>query len=583
VGAISEVLMRGVNAKLLVAVSILFLTYFTGQSIADPIGIVDTVGITWCEKQWGCENSGPQIAIDKTIGAIYIVWSYAPAWNYWGSYSRFNCYFPDSGWVYGDTGLWMFPAHHENHSIMLRGNGGGMNDIEITTLSSSFSQMTERSWWNGENFVTMPLDTLYEPQEVSPLPVLSRNGTVQLLALGTGMWEFGQLVYGRYAIEPYSFTGWQYVDTVSNGTYSIAASPISDKVAISYIRQRIYSWDDTTNLFLDRNAFYLSSPDGQTWEFQNRVNITNFMGHDILRPYYDNDIIYDYRDNLHLAFSTWEVRLNIDWPESTALNPAMCFIWHWNEATNSFTVAADGWIRNYSDYFGFGSCGTSVCKPQLAINPANNYFYMIYERNYPDDYSSPFAYGNSDIWISVSTDNGLNWSAGTNITDTHTPMCRSGQCASEIQASLYDVVDDTLHAVYILDKDAGLAQDNEGYYTQNYVIYQKIPADLIPTTPLLEQFSIREGPPRCHYLIGDINGDGQTNGSDILYAVNYFKGGQLPAVDCDCPDVAHPFFGAGDVNGSCTFNGMDIVFYVNYLKGRQSRLGMCYDCPPDPL
>jgi hypothetical protein len=573
--------MLGNNTKFLVAILVLSITYFAGQSMADPIGIVDTVGTTWCEKQWGCENSGPQITIDSTIGAVYIIWSYAPAWNYWGSYSRFNCYFPDSGWVYGDTGLWI-PGGHKYHSILLRGSGGGLSDLELTYLSVVYSERTQRAWWNGQNFEMMPLDTINEPREEAPLPALSRNGIIQLLA-ESNEWGPGRLAYGRYTINPFNFTGWQYIDTVSNGTYSIAVSLISDKVAISYVRQRFFPFADTMNYWLDKNVFYISSPDGQTWDFHNSTNITDFSGENAFRAWPDNDLMLDYNDNSHIVFRTLESKINEAHPESSDASGTMTFIWHWCEVTDSFTVAADGWIHNDSTYYGFGGCRTSVCKPQLAINSANNYFYMLYERNYPDDFGDLYGYPNSDIWISVSTDGGLNWSEGTNITDTHTPRCWRGECASEIQASLYDIVDDTLHVVYILDKDAGLAQDFEGNYTQDYVIYQKIPANMISTTPLLEQFSIREGPPRCHYLKGDINGDGQTNGSDVLYAVSYFKGGQLPTIDCDCPDVAHPFFAAGDVNGSCTFNGMDIVYYVMYLKGRQSRLGFCYDCPPDPL
>jgi hypothetical protein len=65
-------------------------------------------------------------------------------------------------------------------------------------------------------------------------------------------------------------------------------------------------------------------------------------------------------------------------------------------------------------------------------------------------------------------------------------------------------------------------------------------------------------PPGCQYLAGDINANGQANGVDIGYAVNYFKGfGDPPLIDCFpfCPQTPNPFFAAGDVNGNCTFNG----------------------------
>jgi hypothetical protein len=83
----------------------------------------------------------------------------------------------------------------------------------------------------------------------------------------------------------------------------------------------------------------------------------------------------------------------------------------------------------------------------------------------------------------------------------------------------------------------------------------------------------------CPYQPGDINGDGEVNGSDVLYSVIYFKGGENPSIDCTMCRQIHPFYAAGDVNGSCVFNGVDITYYVRYLKGIGS-LEFCADCPP---
>jgi hypothetical protein len=83
----------------------------------------------------------------------------------------------------------------------------------------------------------------------------------------------------------------------------------------------------------------------------------------------------------------------------------------------------------------------------------------------------------------------------------------------------------------------------------------------------------------CNYIVGDINGNGVANGLDVVYGVNFFKGGPAPPGACYCPPSPPPFYAAGDVNGSCTFNGLDIVYFVTYLKGG-SRLTACPDCPP---
>jgi hypothetical protein len=87
----------------------------------------------------------------------------------------------------------------------------------------------------------------------------------------------------------------------------------------------------------------------------------------------------------------------------------------------------------------------------------------------------------------------------------------------------------------------------------------------------------------CDYAAGDINGNGQSNGIDVVYGVAYFKGiGATPIDSCDCrPGVPEfPLYAAGDVNGNCAFNGIDITYFVTYLKGLQQALLYCPGCPP---
>ena len=89
------------------------------------------------------------------------------------------------------------------------------------------------------------------------------------------------------------------------------------------------------------------------------------------------------------------------------------------------------------------------------------------------------------------------------------------------------------------------------------------------------------GTPVCGYTPGDINGNGSVNGVDIVFAVNYLKGGPQPPIDCGniCTEIS-PFYAAGDVNGNCAFNGIDITFFVRYLKLQVPALLYCVDCSP---
>jgi hypothetical protein len=85
---------------------------------------------------------------------------------------------------------------------------------------------------------------------------------------------------------------------------------------------------------------------------------------------------------------------------------------------------------------------------------------------------------------------------------------------------------------------------------------------------------------RCVFTLGDINGDGMVQGSDVTYGVRYFKGfGQPPPDSCFLDSTGQYIYAAGDVNGSCEFKGSDITRLVSYLKGN-AFLEYCYLLQP---
>jgi hypothetical protein len=87
----------------------------------------------------------------------------------------------------------------------------------------------------------------------------------------------------------------------------------------------------------------------------------------------------------------------------------------------------------------------------------------------------------------------------------------------------------------------------------------------------------------CVYISGDINYNGDASPfADVVYAINYFKGGSAIPTIPGCSCGVNP---ACDVNGNCSFNGIDLVFLVNYWKGG-APLNHCSTCPdpqPDTL
>lgn len=119
----------------------------------------------------------------------------------------------------------------------------------------------------------------------------------------------------------------------------------------------------------------------------------------------------------------------------------------------------------------------------------------------------------------------------------------------------------------------------EGYNAANHGLlwgligglYAVIPITTYPRLVILPSSS-------CHYVVGDINGDGVLNGLDAVYGVSYFKGGPLPPYNCEC-SRSSTWFVACDLNGSCSFNGLDITYMVAYLKGGPAP-HPCPNCPP---
>jgi hypothetical protein len=78
--------------------------------------------------------------------------------------------------------------------------------------------------------------------------------------------------------------------------------------------------------------------------------------------------------------------------------------------------------------------------------------------------------------------------------------------------------------------------------------------------------------PIPEYIAGDVNHSGAVNGLDVVYLVNYFKGGPPPPLEID------GFYPEADANGNCQVNGLDVVYLVNFFKGGPPPIdGDCLD------
>ncbi len=86
----------------------------------------------------------------------------------------------------------------------------------------------------------------------------------------------------------------------------------------------------------------------------------------------------------------------------------------------------------------------------------------------------------------------------------------------------------------------------------------------------------------CDYVIGDFNGSGSFNISDIIDGFSKLKTGSPDAAYlCECPlGSGVEWVVAMDVNNSCAFNVSDIINGFSKLKTGAPELVPCGDCPP---
>lgn len=209
---------------------------------------------------------------------------------------------------------------------------------------------------------------------------------------------------------------------------------------------------------------------------------------DTLRGYTDLSLVFDQNNLLHAAFTVVPFHYWRDGIAGPFTQAGAGMIYHWHERTGQLSLIADG-----RGEFECGLRMNLVCRPSLAVDAATGYLYCAYLR-FDTLALSEAGFPNADVWISVSTDGGSRWSAGTNVTRTRPSIlpAPAGQSLSEREPTLAEYVSDgLLHLAYVLDLDAGSLVHNEGAVTWNDFIYQRIPVDSIAALPLLPNYPLR--------------------------------------------------------------------------------------------
>jgi len=108
----------------------------------------------------------------------------------------------------------------------------------------------------------------------------------------------------------------------------------------------------------------------------------------------------------------------------------------------------------------------------LAISPNGNNVYVAYGKYDTTDCLDGFL-ANGEVYLQYSMDNGLSWSAPINLTNSPTPHCLPGQCASDEWPCLAEVAtDSSLHLFYTCYDGSGDYYSNRWNGAMLYLSYR---------------------------------------------------------------------------------------------------------------
>lgn len=320
-----------------------------------------------------------------------------------------------------------------------------------------------------------------------------------------------RIYYARVAFDPFTYQFTYETPSQIEITWTetisadIACSPVSNKAALAWMEFNA-TQPDTTQY--DNDVMLVISEDGETWDFENPINVTQWIppdehylpdtvlaDRDTLRAYTDMAVIIDARDVVHVFFTAigfYALEGTLTWGN--------CFIMHWDNLEEVFSVVANGWYDN--GYYDPGAWNRYVQRPSPAIDFETGEMYCMYQRYYaPYDTTLEempwwYLYGDTaidwseagwpcgEVWMTKSTDGGYSWSEGIDITNTHASNPPAGQCPSELTPSMApQIFNDYAHVFYIDDKDAGAIVQDEGTWTLNNAVYHRVPLEAIPESP----------------------------------------------------------------------------------------------------
>ncbi len=533
----------------------------------DWIGERILTGDTWYDYQTN-GSVGRMIAVDPD-GGVHITWMD----GYGADMANSQRHMKYNYLMAGENEDWL----NMDGEVINGGLRGGYGCIDLTTenepraLAFYHNTINDLNWsmcgvdWQlgiGA-FENVQIPRYPDAAVMWPQGVMSPEGRIHVAynRLGDGrMMSYAQGALDRNGTPVFGENPTQIAESHLN-TYRIAVSRNSERAAITWMRSRVDNmeihdfaqWDGFLAYQMNNDLMLAWTDDGENWNFDDPLNITDNIPPDprqegsasygdTLRAYATHDIIFDAEDNIHVVFDA-RLLLVEAIPEGNPpvddLSVDRSYLFHWNEATEEITAAADGWfeqiIYDENDEPLFrttpGAWRSNVCNPSLAYGE-NGDLYCVFNYYPYGDYSVRNR-NNGDVAVTVSEDNGQTWYYPTMITETFSgPDVEDGEHFCESYPTVDEVANEFLHISYEMDTEPGTTiQDDDMptslcqwyYHTLNVdeVLRDSIwtgPPWHVDLRPYLQDINRAQGVPLINEAV-QISAVAQPNGDRELASV----------------------------------------------------------------
>ncbi|HUU45958.1 MAG TPA: hypothetical protein VM118_09510 [Acidobacteriota bacterium] len=538
------------------------------------------IGITTWDRQHRYSN-GHQLAKNPGADVVHFTWTWGDQIDDHhqsaGRYVAYNSYSISGGaFNQGDGAVISIADFTDGGFPRIDVDGGNLGHVAFHQKTDASSpQFAWHSYFPVEGSHlhldnVLPIGSTPPDQEGNlwtDVAVTQRpEGDIyHVIAMGLANWSDvlfpdSRIWYWRYDASAPSPT-WEgpvVIDSSDLGpSYVIDGDNDANRVALAFHS----GWSTDGLNELNNVAYYESHTGGAGWIDGSELGpgyrnlITAYDDPSGPQAWTNISVAYDNAGRLHIVF---DEQRYAEISEQIAIR-------HWNSERGSVRTTALGYYANPNTHeralnfdqvtLGVGD-GSTPCLGGAEAN--EDYLYVLYAKlggETPEEQAdiSDRFYANGELYLTVSRDQGYNWSTPINLTNTKTPGCglySSGiPCASEMYATIARVVDD-IHIFYVLDLSAGETYF-ESYQTLNSAMYLRYPGGTVDAPYVC---------PGCICpCIGDPMCDGIVNVLDVVNVVNEAFRGSAPVIDLGCSHVSRC-----DVNCDCKVDVLDVVIMVNH-------------------